>query len=92
MTDLRIKAVSVLADVSPVTVRRYAEQKLIEARRDSNGNWLFGPTAPDQVRAAKAKRIGRRRRHRFGGLFGGLFGRLLRRRGGDHPEDRKSVV
>lgn len=56
MATLRIKAVSVLSEAAAITVRRYAEMGLIDAHRDSNGNWVFGPEAVQQVRAVKARR------------------------------------
>jgi hypothetical protein len=33
---------------------------LIDAERDSNGNWVFGEKAPEQVRRVKAERMARR--------------------------------
>ena len=56
----RLKAVSSESDTTPPVVRLYAELGLIDAERDSNGNWLFGEKAPEQVRRVKAERMARR--------------------------------
>jgi len=50
MHDLRLKRVCTMSDTSPQTVRSYAARGLIDAARDSNGNWLFAATAPDAIR------------------------------------------
>lgn len=61
MTEkLRLRAVCTRSDTSAPIVRLYAEMGLLDAQRDSNGNWLFGPSAPEQVRKIKAERISRR--------------------------------
>jgi hypothetical protein len=57
---LRLRAVCTGSDTSPPIVRLYAELGLIDAERDSNGNWIFGEEAPAQVRRVKAERITRR--------------------------------
>jgi DNA-binding transcriptional MerR regulator len=57
--ELRLKAVAAESDTCAPVVRSYAELGLIEARRDSNGNWLFSADAPEQVRRVKAERMAR---------------------------------
>ena len=57
---LRLRAVCTGSDTSAPIVRLYAELGLIDAERDSNGNWVFSPAAPEQVRRVKAERIARR--------------------------------
>jgi len=57
---LRLRAVCTGSDTSAPIVRLYAELGLIDAQRDSNGNWLFSEEAPAQVRRVKAERITRR--------------------------------
>jgi len=56
----RLKAVAGESDTTPQVVRLYAELGLIDAERDSNGNWIFGEKAPEQVRRVKAERMARR--------------------------------
>ncbi len=62
----RLKAVSGESDTTPPVVRLYAELGLIDAERDSNGNWVFGEKAPEQVRLVKAERMARRGGHKAG--------------------------
>ena len=57
---LRLRAVCTGSDTSAPIVRLYAQLGLIDAQRDSNGNWLFSEEAPAQVRRVKAERITRR--------------------------------
>lgn len=58
---LRTRAVCTRSDTTPPTVQKYAKLGLIDAERDSNGNWLFSEAAPDQVVRIKAKNMGRGR-------------------------------
>ena len=51
---LRLKAVCAQSDTSPDTVRLYASRGLIDAERDTNGNWVFSRRAPEQIRRIKA--------------------------------------
>lgn len=60
--QLRLKAVSARSDTCPPIVRLYAELGLIDGQRDSNGNWIFSDSAPEQVRRVKAERMARRGR------------------------------
>jgi hypothetical protein len=57
---LRLRAICTRSDTSAPIVRLYAELGLVDAERDSNGNWLFGEAAPEQVKRVKAERIARR--------------------------------
>jgi hypothetical protein len=57
---LRLRAVCTGSDTSAPIVRLYAELGLIDAERDSNGNWIFSADSPEQVRRVKAERITRR--------------------------------
>ena len=54
-----MKAVCNRSETTPPTVRDYVKRGLIAAERDSNGNWLFGPEAPEQIRRIKAQRMAR---------------------------------
>jgi DNA-binding transcriptional MerR regulator len=54
---LRLKAVCARSDTSAPTVRQYAAMKLIDCTRDSNGNWIFSESAPEQIRLIKAERM-----------------------------------
>lgn len=47
---LRIKAASASGGATAQTIRIYAEKGLIDAARDSNGNWMFSEDAPAQIR------------------------------------------
>lgn len=50
----RLKAFCAEADVGAGTARKYAALKLIDAWRDSNGNWIFGEHAAAQLRSIRA--------------------------------------
>ncbi len=59
---MRLKAVCAASDTGPGTVRMYASKGLIDAERDSNGNWIFSVEAPEQIRKIRPNRPLRERR------------------------------
>jgi len=57
----RMKHICADSDTSVNTVRQYLASGLItDAERDSNGSWLFGDKAADQIKTVKAASIARR--------------------------------
>lgn len=58
---LRLKAACAGGGAAPATVRSYAEKGLIDAERDSNGNWMFSEDAPAQIRRILAANTPKRK-------------------------------